>query len=105
MAALSNGDLVTATAISQIDSTGVFTDSITVGTGGATDKSIIFDIGQTTSNPAVNYDSANNRMNLNIGTAIELRVSMTTGTTYLLKFDTDGELTITGALKDNQDIT
>lgn len=105
MAALTTGDLITATALSQIDSTGSFTNSVTVGDGTSTDKDITFNIGSGTSNPKIAYDSGNNRLNINMGTASQLRIANGDGTSYLLTFNTNGDLVISGTITDSEDIT
>jgi len=101
MAILSNGDLVTATTLSQIDATGAFKDSVTVGVGTNTDKTIIFDKVSGASNPRIKYDSTLGALHLQLGVASFLKITSNAGT-YLLKFTENGELYISGNITTNE---
>jgi len=102
MAVIATGDLVTDTALSQIDSTGKFTDTITVGLGGATTKSIIFDKGGGANNPRITYNSTSNTIEIDIKNIAGFKVS--SGSTVLMFLDASGNLKVKGNIEDNATI-
>jgi len=102
MAALVTGDLITAIALGQIDSTGAFTDTVTIGLGANTAKTIIFEKGAGANNPRVTYDPTTNSINIDIKSLAGFRII--SGTTVLMTLDSSGNLKIKGNVEDNATI-
>lgn len=102
MAALVTADLITETAVSQIDSTGKFTDTITVGLGANTAKTIIFDKGSGANNPRITYDPVTNSFNIDLKTLASFRII--SGATVLMTLDSSGNFKVKGNFEANATI-
>jgi len=102
VATLVTADLITQTALSQIDSTGAFTDTVTIGLGANTSKTIIFDKGAGANNPRITYDPTTNSFNIDLKTLASFRV--VSGSTVLLSLDSSGNLKVKGNISDNETI-